>query len=298
MALEFAPNGTPLDVLRRNAKAVKKDRDITLSAAQNAVAQDAGFQRWSDLMARKIVVIEDDDLPVLVQTNGPDEITVAIYDLIDEINDMLDAPNIMTIYQNISLEQANDDGVTYHIALSLAPSEQALAPQAFAVLTGDDAENFIDHTDAAADGRYSALIRILSTKGAFETPDASKIFRREFDAALVLALRESGLALGDRYSPVTIDYTAAPPAEFDWNKRCYFHRNARGDITVSNGSEVPQEDLAYRHIPAADWPDVQARLLEACPASRSGSILVENIFHDLLLGDSQACRTIPGVVTA
>jgi|Cruoilmetagenom7_1024161.scaffolds.fasta_scaffold07310_1 hypothetical protein len=235
----YCVNGKPLDIVKREAKALKKERGFKLGEAQAEIAKGYGMQSWQELTEATVEV--DDEFVehfTVTRRKGVDEVRFCAASLADLHEDgVFNEDEVPDLYYRYALEAGLEPGTVSHV-FDLMEREEAEVrgtPVPFARKGQNGAEDFITAIEAAWDDQPGLLIGLLNDEGLFDLSTDVEPMEAEFEALLTLELRKHGHVLGDRILFNTMDGPEID-AVTDWTRRVFVHDIDDGLVVISNGA--------------------------------------------------------------
>ena len=103
MTRQYCTDGTPIDILKREAKRQTKERQSKLSTIQNELAKERGYKNWAALVARTIEIDEDFgwDGYDLTMRRGPDTVIFSLDGIVSPAYDPKD-PDELGISKSVT----------------------------------------------------------------------------------------------------------------------------------------------------------------------------------------------------
>jgi len=295
MTKTYCTNGKPLDILKREAKALSKDEGIKLGQAHDKVARAAGFSNWQDLVEKCLKVEEPDlgDMPFITRRIGRDQVIFEIMspdDFEDNTGDVRDDA-VAPLFIEVSLLVGYEENTVKWEVRLLTQSEAFYRGVGvclpFTPRVGHDRDTFLEALENAADLMPGDLFSILNQDGFFDIDLQASLRNSEHEALLILEARKLGLDLGDRTTfnadigVDKVDYEVS-----DWYRRCFANLLSDGSVIVSNGAQA--DALRWKVLPKEEFEalkaDMEADLGEAAYTTQQGEIWM----HDRVLAQEPA----------
>lgn len=255
----YTAYGTPMDIAKREAKRLHKERGIKLSEAQQAYAMENGYESFGELVSKSIEV-DDETVDTLIfkRRSGTDIIWYRIDD--DAIEDIMEKEQMENFGLRVirGLEVGPEEGSVRHI-FSLV-SELDVSPdysEPFELRGGATGETWEDAIIELQQGRFSPIISLLNTSGLLDIQPDRPPHEFEHEAALVLEMRKRGLLVGDRILFNTGDNKAQGEPDFD--RRCFANLLSDGDVVLTNAAAT-YDELIWRVLPRAEYEAVKAEM--------------------------------------
>jgi hypothetical protein len=258
MTKTYCTNGKPLDILKREAKALAKDDAIKLGKAQEKLAQDAGFSSWQELMEKRLEVGEPEMgvMPEMVRFSGSDMILFEVMTPeafeVDTLD--IDDDDVAPLYARVDIMVGEEDSVEWGVRLVTEPEATRNGIDGCVKLEipeGQDREVFLEALYNAYDAEPGNLITFLSQDGFFDLDLRASLRGGEHDAVLMLEARKLGLTLGERIMFNTGIGSDEDGYEIaDWNRRCFVNLLSDDSVMVSNGDIM---DLRWHVLPKHEF---------------------------------------------
>lgn len=254
MTRVYTSQGTPMDIVKREAKRIQKDQNIKLSAAQEAYAVENGYESWSDLTSKAIEVGENfmNDLMVS-RKRGKDYIEFSFKDALQAL---LDDPN-PRLYIQRQLLHSEEDSVIILVDLihDMFDGDNGLDP--FEMRVSFDEYEWFDAVCDLDNGMNGYIIELLNRIGFFDVDVDRPAHFFEHEAALTLEMRKIGLTVGDRVLFNTDDLK--PSGDPDYDRRCFGNRLSDGGVVLCNGADEPA-DFIFSVLSASEYEDLREEM--------------------------------------
>lgn len=285
----YAQDGTPIDIVKREAKRLKQEQGIKLSEAQRQIALAHGFESYEALSAALIEA--DEDLPdhlYLARKAGADEIVFDFSDCHEKSDTYFRVfPNgnlgKLCLTRHASYEDAGSIRIEIRLSLSTDLAEfEHFTPKVEISL--DDLEEAFD--EIMEENRPGMLISMMNRAGMFDIPAYENLRFGEHEALLQLALREQKRLVQDRILFNTGGATS-PEGQPDWGRRCFVNLLDNGQVLISNGSEDVQ-DLKWKVIERPAFDQLVAEMQSAFPQGYLKTWDSEAWMHDRVLSAPEA----------
>lgn len=290
MTKTYCVNGKPLDIVKREAKALKKERGIKLGEAQAEVAKSYGMQSWQELTEANVEVDEEFvEHFTVVRRKGVDEVRFCAASLAEMLEDgAFDDGEVPDLYYRYELYHNLEPGTVSH-NFDIMGRDEATdrgTPAPFARKGQNGAEDFITAIEAAWEGQPGLLIGLLNDEGLFDLSLDVEPMEAEFEALLTLELRKHGYALGDRILFNTMDGPEIDGVT-DWTRRIFVHDIDDGLVVISNGAGST-EDLRSVITPKTRLDALTAEMEDELGSAAYTTQKGELWIHDRLLGQIPA----------
>lgn len=282
MSRAYSPCGTTIDVLKSEAKRLKKAEGLTLNAAQDHVAAARGYPAFSR-MVDEALVFDRSDPDVIVTRRGAVELIVGIHDLLDFPHQgIIDTAGNAHIAASHKL-LFDDGAVTYETNLFAADDVSD------AVTIAVNVDALMAAIAAHDEGQDGDLIRLLGAAGVFALPALDQIADCEHEALAALLLRPLGRTVGARCvfnAPLSpLSGMIADVFEIDPDRRAFPNVLDDGSIIVSNGGGT-LDTFKMAHLTRAEF-DAVLRNMEAFDPGCTKTAWGEGLMHDVLLKDKR-----------
>lgn len=263
----YLPDGTPLEHIRQLAKKITKERKCALHQAQADEARERGYESWEQMVAScwgepSLEEDYDPDYACLIRKVGADLIWLDFDELID-----LDLSGAETIYGASQVCYISETEVRYHTDLQVDHLGGLGTVEALCVLN----ERSRQTLQAALrlyedDGHVGSLVRALSGIGILSHSELTSGKEGEFEAYLVLKLREKKRFLGERHLLNIFDPGVEDqrPRTDVPARRAFVHKVKDGSYTVCNGCNNAS-DFQYRLLSAGEWLQYEDELWRNFP---------------------------------
>lgn len=255
----YCADGTPLDILKKEAKRRKSSDIIKLAEAQNLIAIDHGADNWPRLVASCVDVPNDFDDHLMIEKRiGEDTIVFDVadfYEAEEEFDRQASGEDSdAAISQCYISKYYNYDG-NGRLRISIAfqaEKETGSFSRDHELFQFKEPVNLdqlgVSFVSALVLNRASSLVSVLSRSGCFDVDPYATPRSGGHEALLTLALRDKGLKVGDREIFNTPDLE--PTGILDTSRRCFVNRLSDGSYVVSNGAE--QTDMLLYTVIGAD----------------------------------------------
>lgn len=254
----YTAYGTPMDIAKREAKHLHKERGIKLSAAQQAYAIEKGYQSFGELVSKSIEI--DDEVAenlTFARKHGRDEVWFCVDDAIDHLIDP-EGPGGSSLWLTRELNVGDEEGTVLH-RLSLGPQDDPYSDlsEPFEIRGSATSEEWDEALDDLDEGRAGNIIALLNGTGLFDLPIERMPHEFDHEAVLTLEMRKRGLIVGDRVLFSTGDNKAQGEPDFD--RRCFVNLLSDGDVILTNGSAFYHE-LVWRVLRRSDYQALKAEM--------------------------------------
>jgi len=254
MDRKYAADGTPLDLLKRNAKRKSKAGNAILADAQKAIAEEKGYGSWAALMADSLCVENDFDVNFcIIRTDQHQETVFDVFDLLDEVaGDLDEFDHITEVMLEKSLSMRSYDHIVYRFNFSYSmPEEETSLKSVWPLEKPLLVCDLISAIHDANDNRPGPLISVLNDTGLFNRRASDHEFRHgELDAVLVYVLKDQPYKITERYL-FNVPNSPHRKGYLDYSRRCFIHKLSDGNFVVSNGAE-DKESLIYALVSKQD----------------------------------------------
>lgn len=267
-------DGTPLDILRRRAKAMKKEDGLTYNAALNVIAKKHGCAGWEELTRRCWTKPEEDpgviqDLHYIESAVGNDMLSIHFHKLAEVVREYPEFEDVDALYgSQITLDttlQCESHGrVNWNTFMDLGVDANPNAR----VVKALSKDEFIALARALrmyeSDGHIGLVLKCFYVWGLFHGDRLTNAPTGELDAWLSLSLRPHGLTPVERHIlNLGDDETAPIPEDWDW-KRAFPFVLDDGRYAVCNGETEPSV-FRFRVIEKHDWGPIEEQIRKSFP---------------------------------
>ncbi len=276
MERSYYRDGTPLDILRRRAKAMKRENEISLAKALDLVALEHNELSWEFLTKNCWAEpfsepgIEDDHY-MIEQLSGEDLIVLDLVQLPDALYSVVDWADFNETRQNhVYLETeacvGSFRGVRYYTHLHDMPDH----PQAMtrrAPFLNEACFNALTKAlgNYEEEGRVGPLIAGLNEWGILDSTPLMSARKGELDALLELELRAKRLFIKERHL-LNIGRPKDKTLPPGWdNLRAFPFMLTCGKVAVCNGASEKSR-FRSRVFTQTEWKPIEAELHAAFPA--------------------------------
>jgi len=287
----YTAHGTPMDIAKREAKRIQKERDIRLSEAQQAYAMENGYQSWGELASKAIQIDEEvGENLTFARKFGQDMVWFCLGDAVDHLIEQKD-PAYLPLRLTRELNVGHEEGSVLHV-LSLV-HEDEVSPdysepfQPRGDVTGEDWDEAILNLE---EGRSGHIIGLLNETGLFDLLIDRTPHEFEHEAVLTLEMRKRGLLVGDRVLFNTGDIKAEGEPDFD--RRCFANLLSDGDVILTNGSSI-YDDLVWRVLLRAEYQALKAEMEAALGAKAYTTYEGEAWMFDRILAGQTETQPAP-----
>lgn len=278
----FLKDGTSLRDLKIKAKD-RKGGDLSLTAAQDLIAQERGYDSWQNMVENSVELSPtfDQDLALLVR-DGRDNCSIALL-FLEADRWETDAGGMRAMFASRDLLVGGTPGsVTYWADVVFEEGcgdhhHLRLRKTTVAGLFEAACDKLVHDHDPAP------LLRILNGAGFFDEIGKVPVAEVEFEAELTTILRDQGRAVLDRVL-LNVGRRAPDAIQLDPDRRCFFNLLDNGDVVASNG--LLSGNLRWKVIEKHDFNALKAAMFKECGADADTSGLGEAWAHQHIFGAS------------
>jgi len=265
MTNSYYCDGTPLDILRRRAKALKTEQNIKLFQALDYVAVECGEESWEHLTKNCWAEPfnnpdEMEDYHFLERSVG-DDLILLNFEQLSSLGEksIPDGKSEFDIYFETSINDGSDASLQYVTRFYLEPciyrpnfrSKISLSVRQFSRLK-DAVSEYDDKL------HIGSVVAIFKEIGIFDDAVLMASEEIELEALLTMLLRPKGRKLGDRVLFNTVRHTEPEPDDWDW-KRVFAFALDSDEILVCNGEES-RTDIRYKTFSKEEWRSIETEL--------------------------------------
>lgn len=281
MSKLYSASGRPIDILKREAKALSKKAGIRHRKALDATAASEGFVDWDDLHQRSLWISEitpyldgDVEPPYLVMANTQDEIHYLPEspEFFLEYNTHINEDDVAEIFLETNLSTFCDDNYRtlydkVEIGVFIHSRQSAMRrgienSTLFTPKVGFGKDDYFTAAMETSSGNHSRFLNMLWRDGVFDF-DLSTNLRfhaYDYEAFLILEMRKLGLMiLGEQMFGLPTPEGEPTKAERASAVHCSAHRLSDGRILMSN-CKGPGE-LDWKVIDRSEFKELDGALV-------------------------------------